>query len=79
MRKMKNECGSINVVEHVILRNYWEYYITDDKYSDDIVRALVLGDETELGDISLNEIKPYIVSRSRKIDMMPAPGWQWEE
>jgi len=81
MRQMQNEYGDvINVLEHWILRNYWEYYITDDKFSDDIVRALVMGDETELGDVSLSEIKPYTISRTKDLeDIMPAVGWKWKE
>jgi hypothetical protein len=78
MRKMRRGETVINVVSHVILRNFWEYYITDNHHDDDIVRALVMGFETELGDISLSEIKPYVISRTRDLtDVMPASGWQW--
>lgn len=79
-RKMKRKDSNIiiNVVEHIILKNYWEYYITDDSYSNDIKRALVMGFETELGDVSLNEIKPYIISRTTKLnEIAPAQGWEW--
>lgn len=80
MKKMKSEVGIINVVEHIILRNFWEYYITDETFGDDgdIVQALVMGYETELGDISLDEIKPYIISRTKNLEeVMPAEGWRW--
>ena len=80
MRKMKNKYGIVNVLEHIILRNYWEYYITDDKFNDDVVRSVVMGDETELGDISLSEIKPYVMSRTKRLDeIAPASGWEWVE
>ena len=79
MRKMKTQYGSVlNVVEHIILRNFWEYYVTDDKYTDDIVRCLVMGDEQEIGDVSLSEIKPYIISRTKVLkDLAPASGCTW--
>ncbi len=57
----------INVVRHLILKNFWEVYITDEETnSDDIKFALVMGYETELGDVSLEEYKG------------PATGWTWE-
>jgi len=68
----------INVVKHIILRNFWEYFVTDDVYQDDIVRCLVMGFETELGDVSLNEIKPYILSQTTDLaNVMPAEGYSW--
>lgn len=82
MRKMKHSKHgyTINVVEHIILKNFWEYYITDDKYDDDIVRALVMGDATELGDVSLSEIRPYLLTRTKDLDsILPAIGFTWEQ
>ena len=65
MRHMTNEHGNtIKVVEHIILRNYWEYYIVEAADEDGIVFALVVGDYTELGYVSMDEI-------------MPAPMWSW--
>ncbi len=79
MRQMVNEYGSkINVVEHIILRNGWEYYVTDNKFDTDITQCLVMGFETELGDVYMPEISPYIISKTNKLgDVMPAPGWKW--
>ena len=52
----------INVVRHLILKNFWEVYITDEETnSDDIKFALVMGYETELGDVSLEEYKGHII------------------
>lgn len=80
MRKMRNKSygSTVNVVKLAITRNFWEYFITDDKHSDDIVRAVVKGFECEMGDISLSEIKPYILEQSSDLaNVMPAPGWEW--
>lgn len=80
MRTMTNQYGSkLNVIEHIILKNGWEYYVTDDKHDKDTIRCLVMGFETELGDVYMPEIKPYMVSRTRDLsDLAPASGWQWE-
>jgi len=80
MRKMRNiKTGiTINVIKHIIIKNYWEYYITDHNQSEDIVEALVLGYEDELGDVSLSEIKPYVISETTDLnDIAPAPKWEW--
>lgn len=80
MRKMKNEFGSVNVKEHWMTRNFWEYYITDEDFDEDIVRAVILGDETDIGDISKSEILPFVISKTKKLNgIMPAPGWSWVE
>jgi len=37
-----------------------------------------MGFETEYGDVSMKEISPYIICRTRKLDeLMPAPNWEW--
>ena len=81
MRKMKSTRfdTTINVVQHIIVKNMWEYYITDEVTdSDDIKFCLVVGDETELGDVWLEEIKPYIITDTTKLnDVLPAPNWVW--
>ena len=66
MRHMTNEHGNtIKVVEHIILRNYWEYYIVEAADEDGIVFAM-------------DEITPYIMTRTTDMDeIMPAPQWQW--
>ena len=78
MRQMINEHGStIKVIEHIILRNLWEYYILEAANEDGIAFALVVGDYTEMGSVSMDEIEPYIVSRTANLDIMPAPEWSW--
>ena len=69
---------TVTVVKHIILRNFWEYYITTDKHNKDIVRAVVMGHEVELGDISLSEIMPYAIMQTTNLaGIMPAPNWEW--
>lgn len=78
---VSNEVGiRLNVVEHIMTRNLWEFYITDKKASGDIVEALVMGHETEIGDVSLSEIKPYITMRTTDLsEIMPPEGYNWED
>lgn len=80
MRVMKNKSSQLNIVKHIITKGFWEYYITDNVFSEDgdIVQAVVMGFETEIGDISLSEIKPYIISQTKQLsNTMPATGWRW--
>ena len=83
MRKMIKEYDNgdtieINVIEHIMVKNMWEYYVTDKKFNSDVVLCLVMGHDTELGDVSLSEIKPYIIIRTKNLDeVMPAGGWSW--
>lgn len=78
MRKMQKGETIINVVQHIMTKNFWEYYVTDNKHSDDIVSCLVLGYELEMGDVSLSEIAPYIMCKTKQLcDVMPASGWHW--
>lgn len=78
MRVMQNSYGKVNVTEHIILRNGWEYYVTDQKHDEDIVLCVVMGFETEMGDVSLSEIKPYILMRTKNLtELMPCEGWRW--
>ena len=73
--------ATLNIIEHIILKNFWEYYVVDNKGNDDDIKlCLVMGFETELGDVSMNEIKPYIISRTKNFDdVAPAPNWKWEK
>ena len=80
MRKMKHtKYGTIvNVEKFAMAKNMWEYFITDEKFNDDIVCAVVNGFECEMGDISLSEIKPFLLTESSDLaNVMPAPGWEW--
>ena len=80
MRKMKNvKTGQVlNITEHIIIKNLWEYYVTDDKFDDDIVQCFVMGFENELGDVYMPEIEPYIISKTKKLnEIAPAHGFEW--
>jgi len=81
MRQMIDEHGNtVDVLEHIILSNYWEYYILEAADEDGIAFALVVGDYTEMGSVSMDEIAPYIISRcppARLDEIMPAPNWSW--
>ena len=74
----------LNVVEHIILRNMWEYYVLanepDTHAPDtDIVYALVMGFNDEIGTVSMSEIKPHVISRTTDLsEIMPADGYEWE-
>ena len=77
------EQGTINVVEHIITKNLWEFYIIDDPENvrpEGYATALVMGQETEIGDVYLPEIEPYIISRTTQLnEVFPARGWSWVE
>lgn len=81
MRKMKHkESGTVlTVSEHLMTKNFWEYYLTDEDTDDPLVKfGFVMGFENELGYIYLPEITPYIISRTKKLtDVMPADGYEW--
>ena len=78
-RKMKRIDGDsvVTVYSHGITRNFWEYYILDNAKTD-YRFALVDGHEQEMGDVSMNEIKPYLISLTSSLDeLAPASGWEW--
>ena len=83
MRKMSKGNLKLDVVEHIILRNMWEYYIlaTEDEDSipnADVRYALVMGDYDEIGTVSMSEIESHIFSRTTDLsEVMPAAGYQW--
>ena len=85
MRQMTKGNLKLNVVEHIILRNMWEYFVLanepDTHAPDpDIVYALVMGFNDEIGCVSLSEIKPHIISRTTCMDdIMPADGYEWAD
>ena len=80
MRTMISPDGDAEeVIEHIILQNMWEYYILEAPDENGIAFALVVGDYTELGNVSMDEVAPYIISRTTKLnEVMPAPQWRWE-
>jgi hypothetical protein len=85
MRKMVKGNLKLKVVEHIILRNMWEYYILADEPDThapdpDIVYALVMGDHDEIGTVSLSEIGPHIFTRTTELNtIFPAAGYSWAD
>ena len=79
MRQMISECGStVDVIEHVILSNLWEYYILEEPDEHGVVLAIVVGDATEMGSVWMDDIEPHVISRTTAFDeIMPAPHWSW--
>jgi hypothetical protein len=78
-RKMKRVDGESVVTVHAfgVTKHFWEYYILDNAKSDYRL-ALVEGFEQEMGDISMSEIKPYLLSFTHDVsEIAPAPGWEW--
>ena len=68
------------VAQHIILKNFWEYYL-EETDSDGIAFGYVMGIEKEWGSVSMDEIKPYIVSIARGKELnyiMPPEGYYWE-
>ena len=68
------------VVQHIILRNGWEYYLEEaDSYG--LSFGLVMGFVNEWGMVDMAELKPHIVSiaRGKELDdIMPPEGYYWE-
>ena len=84
MRKMVKGNLKLDVVEHIILKNMWEYFVLADEDGDepnsDIKYALVMGFNDEIGTVSMSEIKPYIISRTTDMnELLPASGYHWED
>lgn len=84
MAKMMNTetMRVLNVVEHIIITNLWEYYVIQDpdhpEADDDLLFCLVLGFEQEFGYVSKDEIQGHIVSRTKSLnEILPAPGYMW--
>ena len=66
------------VVEHIILKNFWEYYIIEDFDDDGIGYAYVMGIENEFGSVYLPEMKPYIVTRTKDLrEVFPPTRFTW--
>ena len=68
----------LNVVAHAILRNMWEYYITELPGNDGVGMALVMGDYTEYGSITQYDIDSHGISYTTQLDdVLPAAGYEW--
>ena len=66
------------VAQHIILRNMWEYYVTESSDGDGVMWALVVGDYTEYGTVSHYDIDKHGISYTTDLtDLLPPPEWQW--
>lgn len=81
-RTIRNaEDGSVLTVHrHLLTHNGWEYYLLDGEEESDIRFALVQGIESELGDVSMKELHPYVRCDTYELDgIMPPIGWSWND
>ena len=79
-RVMKKGNAKLKVIAHVILKNFWEYYVTESPDDDGVMWALVVGDAIEYGTVSQYDIDKHGISYTTDLDdLEPAPGWEWEK
>ena len=84
MRNIKHAEGKgedFAVYQHIILRNMWEYYLGEPD-ENGIAFGYVMGFDNEWGDVSMDEIKPYIISIARgdELNYIMAPfNYYWED
>lgn len=80
MRRMIKGNLKLNIVGHAILRNFWEYYITELPNEDGIGMALVMGDYDEYGSITQYDIDTHGISYTTQLDdILPATGYSWAD
>ena len=77
-----NEGGEpFTVHQHIILRNFWEYYL-EEPDENGVAFGYVMGVENEWGSVSMEELKPYVISTAKGADLdeiMPPQGYHWED
>ncbi len=79
-QKMTDGTITVTVVAFFMTRNFWEYFITDEKPDGSVVWCVVYGDFVEYGPVNMDEAKPYIITLSKRLEgLAPPPGWQWVE
>jgi len=80
MRVMKRPgqmFAEVEVTRHIMTKNMWEYYL-EEPDENGIAFGVVMGFDTELGYVDMEEIAPYIISSTDNMDeLMPASGWDW--
>tara|TARA_B100000131_G_scaffold192095_1_gene184639 strand:+ start:203 stop:457 length:255 start_codon:yes stop_codon:yes gene_type:complete len=80
MRQIERDGNTLDVVAHVMMRNMWEYYITELPNENGIGWALVCGDVVEYGSIAQADIDAYGISYTTNLDeLMPPVGWAWAD
>ena len=81
MRLMKRPgqmFAEVEFTRHIMTKNMWEYYLEEpDEHG--IAFGVVMGFDTELGYVDMEEIAPYVISSTENMDeLMPASGWNWD-
>ena len=80
MRVMKRPgqmFAELEVTRHIMTKNMWEYYL-EEPDENGIAFGVVMGFDTELGYVDMEEIAPYVISSTDNMDeLMPASGWNW--
>ena len=72
---------SFAVSRHIILRNFWEYYV-EEPNENGATFGFVMGFENEWGSVDYNEIKPHIISEVRGTalnEVMAPADYVWED
>lgn len=60
--------------------NGWEFYTLDNNVKAPVRPCLVYGYEVEIGDVSREEVAPYVqIATTDLTDLGAAPGWYWED
>lgn len=81
VKKMKHKISGtvLEVEQHLILRNGWEYFVCTNKTDHpDKKMCVVLGFEQEWGEVWMPEIKKHIVSSTKDMSVvMNPPDWVW--
>ena len=78
MRTMQRGNAKLKVVKHVILRNFWEYFITEKPDETGVGMAYVVGDYDEYGTFAQYDVDKHGISETVELDeLLPAPGWEW--
>lgn len=78
MFRSENPSQTFEVAMVATTVNGWEYFFNEwHPKGDDVHFALVDGFEMEMGDVSLNEIKNYLLTVGSPWSSLPARGWEW--
>ena len=74
MLRAVNDLGvQVRVLAWAMVKNGWEYYITELPDEDGYGFAYVQGFESEFGSFSLDEIKPYLVMYKEASELSADP------
>jgi len=77
MKRPGQMFAEVEVTRHIMTKNMWEYYL-EEPDENGIAFGVVMGFDTELGYVDMEEIAPYVISSTDNMDeLMPASGWNW--